>query len=185
MADGANIVNDDKLKIEWVPISSVTPDQNNARRHGKKNLDTVKSSLHRFGQQKPIVVDSQNVVRCGNGTLAAALMLGWKNIAIVRSDLAGSEMAAFAIVDNRSAELAEWDHDVLVSGLGSIAEDGIDLTELGFDANDLKKLLGDDLPKSDSEPKFLVVIECRSEDAQIAMLNRLQGDGISCRAMKG
>ena len=102
------------MKIQNVAIDSVHVDPANVRRHPERNLDAIKASLARFGQQKPIVVDANGVVRAGNGTLEAAKSLGWTKIAIVRTDLANSEATAFSIADNRTAELAEWDD----SGLG-------------------------------------------------------------------
>lgn len=108
------------MKTELVKIETLVFDPANARKHGEKNLAAIKSSLQRFGQQKPIVVDANGVVRAGNGTLAAAKALGWKEIAIVRSPLSGSEATAYAIADNRSAELAEWDDDVLSQTLAAL-----------------------------------------------------------------
>lgn len=59
------------MDIERVPIATLHHDPANVRRHPEKNLDAIKASLARFGQQKPIVVSSDNVVVAGNGTLAA------------------------------------------------------------------------------------------------------------------
>jgi ParB-like chromosome segregation protein Spo0J len=60
------------MKLESLPIDQVHADPANARRHPQRNLDAIMSSLARFGQQKPIVIDEQNICRAGNGTLAAA-----------------------------------------------------------------------------------------------------------------
>ena len=64
------------MQTELVDINSVSLDPSNARVHPEKNLEAIKSSLRRFGQQRPIVIDQNNIVRAGNGTLAAALALG-------------------------------------------------------------------------------------------------------------
>ena len=84
------------MRSETVPIDSLSFDPANVRKHGERNLATIKASLLRFGQQKPIVVDANGVVRAGNGTLAAAKALGWKEIAVVRSTLAGSGTTVIA-----------------------------------------------------------------------------------------
>ena len=97
------------MKTERVPIDSVSLDPANVRRHGERNLATIKASLSRFGQQKPIVVDGDGIVRAGNGTWTAAKALGWKEITVVRTTLKGAEATAYAIADNRTGELAEWD----------------------------------------------------------------------------
>jgi hypothetical protein len=126
------------MQIESVSIDSLSLDPANARLHSPRNLEAIKSSLARFGQQKPIVVDANNVVRAGNGTLAAAKALGWKEIKIVRTKLANSEATAYAIADNRTGELAEWDEDLLADLL---REDSIG--DVGFDADEISDLLGE------------------------------------------
>ena len=97
------------LKVETVTLASLEQDPRNARRHPERNLESIQASLNRFGQQKPIVVDADGVIVAGNGTFAAAKALGWKSIDVVRTKLRGPEARAFAIADNRTAELAEWD----------------------------------------------------------------------------
>src|SRR5271170_6977660 len=101
------------MQIESIAISDLRPDPANARRHPQRNVDAIMNSLARFGQQKPIVVDANNVVRAGNGTLIAARALGWTEVRVVRTALASVEATAFGIADNRSSELAEWDDQVL------------------------------------------------------------------------
>lgn len=131
------------MKVETVSIESLTFDPANVRKHGEKNLATIKASLNRFGQQKPIVVDASGVVRAGNGTLAAAKALGWKEIRIVRSSLAGSEATAYAIADNRTAELAEWDDDSLAQTLAALQIEDEELAiATGFDSTDIDSLIG-------------------------------------------
>jgi ParB-like chromosome segregation protein Spo0J len=124
--------------VEWVPISSLSQDPSNARKHPDRNLEQIKASLRRFGQQKPIVVDATNTVRAGNGTLAAAIALGWTSIAIVRSDLPKTELTAYAIADNRTAELAEWDAQILSATLADP-----EIGDVGFSEKELADLLGD------------------------------------------
>lgn len=129
-------MNDKKMIIEEVEISALVPDPANMRTHGEKNLESIKGSLKRFGQQKPIVVGKDGVVIAGNGTLAAARSLGWKVIRIVRTDLEGTDRTAFAIADNRTAELAEWSDD-LAETLGALDLAGFDISDIGFDAEDM------------------------------------------------
>lgn len=72
------------MQIEEVAIASLAFDPSNARKHSVKNLDAIKGSLAKFGQQKPIVI-SNGVVVAGNGTLEAARSLGWESIRAVTS----------------------------------------------------------------------------------------------------
>ena len=108
------------MLTELLPVAGLHLDPANARKHSSRNLEAVKASLARFGQQKPIVIDKDNIVRAGNGTLEAAKALGWEEISIVRSELIGPEMTAFAIADNRTAELAEWDMEALAKTLKAL-----------------------------------------------------------------
>jgi hypothetical protein len=130
------------VKVESVAIATLSQDPANARKHDDKNLEAIKASLRRFGQQKPIVVDSSNVVRAGNGTLAAATALGWDSINVVQTDLQGSEATAYAIADNRTAELADWDESVLAASLSSLADvDETWLSDLQFSEKEIAELV--------------------------------------------
>lgn len=129
------------MKIEKVKIDRLVYDPNNARKHGARNLDAIKGSLAKFGQQKPIVIDKNNVVIAGNGTLAAAVALGWPTLNAIRTDLEGFNAAAFAIADNRTSELAEWDLPVLSDTLKDLAIENFNLGDIGFDQKDLDKLI--------------------------------------------
>lgn len=142
------------MNVETVKIDSLTFDPANVRKHDEKNLAAIKASLNRFGQQKPIVVDANGVVRAGNGTLAAAKALGWKEIRIVRSSLAGSEATAYAIADNRSAELAEWDEDALAQTLAALQIEDDALAEAtGFDLSEIEKLTAPKEVEEDEVPE--------------------------------
>lgn len=130
------------MQIDRIKISELSLDPANVRKHDRKNLDAIKASLRKFGQQKPIVVDAKGIVIAGNGTMTAAQELGWTEIAAYRTTLTGVEATAFAIADNRSAELAEWSDD-LAGVLKSLADANVDLAELGFAQDDLEKISKD------------------------------------------
>jgi len=118
-----------------VPISSLTLDPSNARKHSEVNLRAIANSLRRFGQRKPIVVQGSTVL-AGNGTIEAAKSIGWTEIVIVRvPDEWDSDTAkAYALADNRSAELAEWDEVVLAQQLMELQDEGWDIADIGFEA---------------------------------------------------
>jgi ParB-like chromosome segregation protein Spo0J len=173
------------MKIERINVAELSLDPANVRKHDRKNLDAIKASLRKFGQQKPIVVDAKGIVLAGNGTLTAAKELGWTEIEITRTTLQGVEATAFAIADNRSAELAEWE-DSLADVLKSLSEADVDLTQLGFSDSDLDELLGKqdaNEPKSDVEivSALEVIAECESEDQQKLAYDLLIEKGFKCR----
>tara|TARA_R100000664_G_scaffold34236_1_gene55481 strand:- start:7769 stop:8410 length:642 start_codon:yes stop_codon:yes gene_type:complete len=130
------------VNIEHIDIKKISNDPANVRRHDDKNLSAIKASLRRFGQQKPIVIDGKGVVVAGNGTLEAAVALGWTKIQAVRTELVGSEATAYAIADNRTAELADWDHEALVQQLGALNTEDFALVDAaGFDKEELELML--------------------------------------------
>jgi hypothetical protein len=136
------------MQIQRIEINKLTGDPANARKHGDRNIQTIVESLNRFGQQKPIVVDSSNCVRAGNGTLEAARSLGWTHLDCVVTDLKGSDAIAYAIADNRTAELAEWDDDILAATLEGLQLEGL-LESAGFSDDELNELIGDALSSGD------------------------------------
>lgn len=138
-----------ELKIETVAISSLTPDPANARKHDGRNLQAIQNSLLKFGQRKPICVTPDSIVVAGNGTLEAAKSLGWTEIVIARTPVGWSweQIRAFALADNRTAELAEWDDKVLADQLLELDANGWELEELGFE--NLEPPVGQD---DDDEP---------------------------------
>jgi len=128
-------------KLETVSVDSLHHDPSNVREHDQRNLDAIKASLTKFGQQKPIVVGANNVVIAGNGQLTAAKALGWKTISIQRSSLVGAEAIAFAIADNRTAELASWNDSDLAQQLAALQiDDEALLAATSFDADDISVL---------------------------------------------
>lgn len=169
------------MKLETVPLGSISPDPANTRKHSRRNLDAIKASLRRFGQQKPIVVDAKDVVLAGNGTLAAATELGWTEIQIVRTALAGVDATAFGIADNRTAELAEWDEN-LGDVLASLKAEDFPLAEIGFDEADLAELSGEPEPSDvDAEPQIDKAEELRAKwDVQLGQVWQLGEHRIVC-----
>lgn len=138
------------LRTETVKINSLSLDPTNARRHDAKNLAAIAGSLKLFGQRKPIVVTGANIVVAGNGTLEAAKSLGWEEIAIVRTpiDWTPEQVKAYALADNRTAELAEWDAKVLADQLVELDAVGWDVAEFGFEPIEPPVNLEDDEPLS-------------------------------------
>ena len=138
------------MKIESVLIDDLTLDPANARKHDDKNLKAIAESLKQFGQRKPIVVWGRTVV-AGNGTLVAARSLGWREISVARvpDDWDEARVMAYALADNRSAELAVWDEQVLSEQLKQLELADWDVEALGFEATvePLKDVVEDEIPE--------------------------------------
>jgi hypothetical protein len=114
------------------PIAWFKPDPRNARKHSPRNIKAIADSLRNFGQQKPVVALPDGTVVAGNGTLEAAKVLGLSSLACVVIE---DEKAAraYAIADNRTAELAEWDPTGLEDALKDLMVMDMTPEEIGFD----------------------------------------------------
>ena len=133
----------DSLRPLLHPITALVADPANVRTHDARNIDAIATSLRVFGQRVPIVcqrlTDGGLIVRAGNGRLAAARALGWSHLAAVVIDESDATATAFAIADNRTAELAEWDAAALLDALDALGADVA--ADAGFDGADIASLL--------------------------------------------
>lgn len=115
------------------PIEQLKPDPRNARSHGQRNLQAVRQSLEKFGWRNVIVAREDHTVIAGNARLEAARSLGWTHAPVLFVQEDAKTSTAFAIADNRTAELAEWNMEMLSAALSEIeAEDlpGFELAEI-------------------------------------------------------
>lgn len=121
-------------------IETLKFDPANSRKHDERNIKAIMESLKQHGQRKPIVIYSDMIV-AGNGTVTAAKRLGWTEIWVNNDPFPSLEAAkAYALQDNRSAELAAWDDMQLGDTLTELKEAGYDLDGLGWNDQELKFL---------------------------------------------
>jgi ParB-like chromosome segregation protein Spo0J len=177
----------EKLVVETISIDDLELDPNNARRHSEKNINAICESLTQFGQRKPIVINANDVVIAGNGTVEAARKLGIKALEVVRvpADWSEEKIKAYALADNRTAELASWDAEILLSQLNELNIADWDINALGFKEFELNPLKDSDADTDmkDIGERYEVVIECKDENEQTALLLRLSQDGLKVRAI--
>lgn len=130
------------MKIERRKIDELQPDPDNARKHSDRNLQTIAASLSQFGQRRPVVVRSDNTILAGNGLTQAAELLGWDavDVTVVPDDWSEEQARAYAIADNRTSDLAEWDEQQLIDSLNSLNDDEL-LAAAGFSENEYNDLL--------------------------------------------
>jgi len=153
------------LKIEAVPSNDLLLDPRNARKHSAENLAAISESLKAFGQRKPIVVTSENVVVAGNGTLEAARSLGMQKVDVVRvpKDWSDDQIKAFALADNRTAELAEWNHVELSEQLSDLQVADWSVESLGFEGYEVLNVRPDEV----DNPFSLLSDEPRKDATQM------------------
>ena len=144
------------MEIKVVKLEEIQLDKNNARTHSEENLEAISASLEKFGQRKPIVVH-KGVILAGNGTYEAAKRLLWEEITIAQApeDWDEATAKAYALADNRTAELAEWNTEHLTKQLLELTELGWEIGDLGFDVPELPEEKKEKLSNSLAE-KFLV-----------------------------
>lgn len=170
-----------------VPIESLTPDPRNARKHGDRNLAAIGNSLARFGQLKPIVVNRLNgVIEAGNGTLAAARSIGWTHLAVVYVEHDATTQTGFALADNRTAELAEWDDAMLVE----LALEVKAADQSLFDDLAIEELLALEEAAGDAGPSeplvaesYQVIVQCADEAHQRRVYDELTQEGLACKVL--
>jgi DNA modification methylase len=144
----------EQLRPLAVPCADLILDPANARRHPEPNLSAIKGSLRVFGQRKPVVVNRRTgIIEAGNGTLQGALELGWSHLAVVYVDDDPMTAAGFSIADNRTAELAKWDHQALDTLLSEIKTDDPLLDQMLADLRGAVNHVSEGLTDPDEVPE--------------------------------
>lgn len=156
--DTTSVGKDGLLTVETVSIEAVRANPENARLHPAENIESIKASLERFGQRKPIVLDADGVIIAGNGTYAAAVELGWKTITVSRSGLSGAEATAYGLADNKPSDQSYFDPDALSVQLEFLGDHEIDMEAFGF-RDDPKEVAGDKDAESTAEAEAKVKLK--------------------------
>ena len=152
------------MEIIQMKIADVIPYERNPRINDSA-IEAVAESIKEFGWRVPIVVDENKVIICGHTRLLAAKHLGLETVpAHVAKGLSPEQVKAYRIADNKTGEIAEWDFDLLPLELADLQQADFDLSLLGFDADELDKLLNgnevitegmtdpDEVPETPDEP---------------------------------
>lgn len=150
------------MKVELIDIGRVIPYARNPRRN-EQAIAKVAASIKEYGFRQPIVVDEEMVIIAGHTRLQAAQQLGLTKVPVhTATGLTATQVKAYRLADNRTAQEAEWDDELLGLELGELAEQGFDLDLTGFDGDELEKLLAeideggltddDDVPEAPETP---------------------------------
>ena len=117
------------MNVQNVEIELVKPYKRNPRKNDSA-VDAVAASIREFGFQQPIVCDLDGVVIVGHTRLKAAKKLGLATVPVVYADLPSAKVKAYRLADNKTAELADWDLDLLDLELGDIE---MEMEPFGFE----------------------------------------------------
>lgn len=173
--------------IEYRKTDVVTPYDSNPRRNDKA-IDAVAASIQDFGFKVPIVVDADGVIIAGHTRLKAAEKLGLDEVpVIVADDLTPAQIKAFRLADNRVAEIATWDEDMLAAELEALSELGVNMYDYGFvkaDFAEFGDIESDDYEDSDAEAPTAETRTKRGEVWQLGKHRLIVGDATSEKDIK-
>ena len=175
--------------VEVVDLALLNLDPNNARLHPERNMASIRLSLSRYGQMKPVVVRrSDMLVMAGNGTVQAARDLGWTRITVAFREVSDLDFQGYGLADNRTAELARWDLET-VRMIGRLQAESEGCLP-GWSTQEVLAMrlnLVDQLPEQDQTKElsksWQVLVDCEDEEVQLEVLELLMEIGYVCRAL--
>lgn len=143
------------LHIEHRPVTSLVARRNNPRTHSEKQIRQIAASIETFGFTNPVLIDQAGTIVAGHGRVRAAKQLGMETVPTVRLEhLSEEQVRAYVIADNKLAECAGWDQDLLAiefQELSAIDLD-FDLEVTGFETAQLDLLIGDRADEASADP---------------------------------
>lgn len=169
------------MEIITKKVTDLKPYEKNPRKNDNA-VKYVAESIKEFGFKVPIVIDKDNVIVCGHTRYKAAKQLKIKEVpCIVADDLTDEQIKAYRLADNKVAEQAEWDFELLSDEIDSIFD--IDMSEFGFDFDDEEE----EKPKKDLSDEvhetYEIIVECENELDQEEIYDRLSQEGLRCRVL--
>lgn len=137
-------------------IAALTPWERNARTHSKKQIRQIAESIRTFGFTNPVLIDGNRRILAGHGRFAAAQLLGMSEVPCLRLDhMTAAQKQAYVIADNRLAENAGWDREILAIELGALLADDLDfdLGVIGFDPEEIDLIIEGEAPAERGMPE--------------------------------
>src|SRR5437763_1782637 len=111
------------MAIETMPIDQLQPYARNARTHSRKQIGQIARSIERFGFTNPVLISDDNEIIAGHGRVEAARRLGWRTVPTLRlSQLGRAERRAYVLADNKLAQNAGWDRELLALELKGLID---------------------------------------------------------------
>lgn len=130
------------LKIEYADPAKLIPYSNNSRTHSQAQIKKIAASIKEFGFINPVVIDKDGGIIAGHGRIEAAAMLDLKTVPTIKAEhLTDAQKRAYVIADNRLAEDAGWDEEMLKIEIGRLSEDGYNLLLMGFEDSEIDGFL--------------------------------------------
>ena len=153
--------------VEIVRLDRLKPYAGNARTHSRKQIKKIAASIEKFGFVNPIIVDELGQILAGHGRAAAAQSLGWKEAPVLRIEhLSAAEKRAYILADNRLAEDAGWDKEMLAIELQGLIDSDFDLELTGFTMAEVDLVLDGEAEKNAPDGDIADQIPARSMKSQ-------------------
>ena len=141
---GSGTLDNVNRNIEFVPVEQLLPYEANARTHSRKQIRQIANSIERFGFTNPVLIDDQNGIIAGHARVEAAKLLGLSGIPALRlSHLSAAERRAYIIADNKLAQKAGWNREILAIELQGLIDLDFDVELTGFEMDEIDILLDD------------------------------------------
>jgi ParB-like chromosome segregation protein Spo0J len=141
------------LAVEYRNIDTLIPYVNNARTHSDEQVAQIAASIKEFGWTNPVLVDGDNGIIAGHGRVLAARKLEQTQIPVIElQGLSDAQRRAYVLADNRLAQNAGWDEDLLHLELTELGNADFDLSLLGFEPGELKDLLAGEPEEGLTDP---------------------------------
>lgn len=165
--------------IELLPTAALVRNPRNARKHSKKQIAQIAASIERFGFLVPLVVDAEMMIAAGHGRLEAAVQLKMQTVPIIRAQfMTDEDRRAFALAENRLAELSQWDDEILAEELSILFDGGYDFDVTGFTTADLDFAIVEESPATEKPERVELPLPnadtvCREGDLWLIGPHRL------------
>ncbi|MBF9036309.1 ParB N-terminal domain-containing protein [Rhodobacterales bacterium HKCCE2091] len=162
--------------IEHRAVEGLVPYAKNARTHSESQVALIAGSIREFGFNNPVLVDGANGIIAGHGRVLAARKLGLATVPVIElAHLSETQKRAYILADNRLAEAAAWDRELLGLELADLGDLGVNLADLGFDGSELDALLAsaEARPGEETTPEPPAVPASRTGDLWVLGAHRL------------
>ncbi|MBU6140435.1 MAG: site-specific DNA-methyltransferase [Proteobacteria bacterium] len=146
--------------IELKSVDELIPYSKNARTHSESQVAQIAASIIEFGFTNPVLIDGEKGIIAGHGRLMAAKKLGLKEVPVVVLDhLSETQKKAYIIADNKLAENAGWDEEILASELADLKDENFNLDLIGFEDQELEKIFANLYEKENEQEEEIPEVE--------------------------
>lgn len=169
------------MKIEVLPITTIKEYENNAKLHPREQIEQIKKSIQKFGNNDPIAIDENNVIIEGHGRYMALKELGFSEIEVIKlTHLTEEKKKAYILAHNKLTMNSGFDVDILEIELDDIVD--IDMTDFGFEITKEMNLdTNGSTDFKDIQDESVLIVEADTEYELEKLYNEFQERGIKCR----